>query len=188
MPSNQEDLAIGSLTSFSLDHILSGLDIPTQGLSNQLGLTGLSGFSSSQIYSEKWDDGDGFVGRGEGDDFEDEVTRELGEEGSDAEMQDVKMEAVSPILENEMLLDEVTPPPAKKRRKSVDGRKKAKKAAAVAQVVEKPQDVYDLFPSFRKDQILEFSELFKSRQVKRQRVKYKPVQCKTVLSLQPLSR
>lgn len=78
--------------------MLSGLDLPTgPGLSNQLGISGVPALSAKQIYNDRWDgEEEEAVGPGEGEDWEDEVDRELAEEDSDPEEQ-VKMEIQSPV-------------------------------------------------------------------------------------------
>ncbi|KAH9937380.1 uncharacterized protein B0H18DRAFT_1081579 [Fomitopsis serialis] len=70
------------LTGFSLNSVLSGLDLPT----------GPAGFTAQQIYNDKWDNDSEAVGPGEGEDWEAEVDKELEAEGSDRGGQ-VKMEA-----------------------------------------------------------------------------------------------
>lgn len=147
-----QDDAVSALTGFSLDHVLSDLSIPSTGLSNQLGISGIPTLSSSQIYNDKWDEDEGAVGAGEGEDFEDEVDRELKEE--EEEEEPVKMEAVSPVS------------PFKQRRVRV-----------VRRLVERPKTVYERFPSFEKNKVLDFTELFQGFAVKKSRVVKRPLQC-----------
>ena len=147
-----QDDAVSALTGFSLDHVLSDLSIPSTGLSNKLGISGIPTLSSSQIYNEKWDRDDGAVGAGEGEDFEDEVDRELKEEEEDEEP--VKMEFMSPVA------------PFKQRRVRV-----------VRRLVERPRTVYERFPSFEKNKVLDFTELFQGFAVKKSRVVKRPIQC-----------
>ena len=69
-----ESDVISTLTGFSLNSVLSGLDLPTgPGLSNQLGISGVAGFTANQIYNDKWGNDPDAVGPGEGEDWEDEV-------------------------------------------------------------------------------------------------------------------
>jgi transcription initiation factor TFIID subunit 1, fungi type len=140
------------LTGFSLDHILSDLSLPSAGLSNKLGISGIPTLSSSQIYNDKWDEEDGAVGAGEGEDFEDEVDRELKEE--EEEEDPVKMEVMSPTA------------PLKERRVRV-----------VRRLVERPKTVYERFPSFEKNKVLDFTELFQGFAVNKSRVVRRPLQC-----------
>lgn len=146
-----QDDAVSALTGFSLDHVLSDLSIPSTGLSNKLGISGIPTLSSSQIYNEKWDQDDGAVGAGEGEDFEDEVDRELKEE--EEEDDPVKMESMSPLA------------PFKPRRVRV-----------VRRLVERPRTVYERFPSFEKNKVLDFTELFQGFAVKKSRVVKRPIQ------------
>jgi hypothetical protein len=147
-----QDDAVSALTGFSLDHVLSDLSIPSTGLSNKLGISGIPTLSSSQIYNDKYDEDEGAVGAGEGEDFEDEVDRELKEE--EEEEEPVKMEAVSPVA------------PFKQRRVRI-----------VRRLVERPKTVYERFPSFEKNRVLDFTELFQGFAVKKSRVVKRPLQC-----------
>ena len=149
--SSQDD-AVSALTGFSLDHVLSDLSIPSTGLSNKLGISGIPTLSSSQIYNEKWKEDDGAVGAGEGEDFEDEVDRELKEEEED---EPVKMEFMSPLA------------PFKQRRR----------VRIVRRFVERPKTVYERFPAFEKNKVLDFTELFQGFAVKKSRVVKRPIQC-----------
>lgn len=150
---NESDV-ISTLTGFSLNNVLSGLDLPTgPGLSNQLGISGVAGFTANQIYNDKWENDPDAVGPGEGEDWEDEVDRELEAEGSD-EGEQVKMEAESP-----------QPVGPKERRKRI-----------VRRLVERPKTVYERFPTFEKNKILNFTELFKGYTTHRSRVSKRPFQ------------
>ena len=150
---HSQDDAVSALTGFSLDHVLSDLSIPSTGLSNKLGISGIPSLSSSQIYNEKWGRDDGAVGAGEGEDFEDEVDRELKEEEEDDEP--VKMEFMSPVA------------PFKQRRR----------VRVIRRLVERPKTVYERFPSFEKNKVLDFTELFQGFAVKKSRVVKRPIQC-----------
>ncbi|KAH9950995.1 hypothetical protein B0H21DRAFT_720844 [Amylocystis lapponica] len=102
---HEENDVIATLTGFSLDNVLTGLDLPTgPGLSNQLEY-------------KAWDDPDA-VGPGEGQDWEDEVDREFEQEESE------------------------------------DGAQMHRKE-------KRTRTVYERFPTFEKDKILDFTELFK---------------------------
>lgn len=147
----EENDVIGALTGFSLSHVLQGMSLPSgSGLQNQLGISGVSGFDSSHIYNNKWDQDDGAVGAGQGADWEDEVARELEEE--EEEEAEVKLEAESPGA---------MPP-------------KRKRIRVVRKLVERPKTVYERFPAFEKDKVLDFSELFQGYAVKKSRISKRP--------------
>jgi len=146
-----EDSVISTLTGFSLNNVLSGLSLSSGDLPGSLGITGLSALDAKQIYNDKWDD-DEAVGADQGEDFEDEVDREL-----EAEMPEdiVKMEEVqSPI----------------------GVRPKEKSVRVVKRLVERQKTVYERFPAFEKDKVLDFSELFKGYTVKKSRITKRPLQ------------
>jgi len=150
MSTQDENEAISALTGFSLNHILTDLSLPSgSGLSNQLGISGNPSLNSSQIYSDKWDE-DGAVGPGQGEDWEDEVDRELEAEGFDESP--VKMELDSPEA----------------------GRPKQKRVRVVKRLIERPKTVYERFPAFEKNRVLDFSELFKGYTGKKSRLVKKP--------------
>ncbi|GBE77413.1 Putative transcription initiation factor TFIID 111 kDa [Sparassis crispa] len=153
----EETDVIATLTGFSLNNVLDGLDLPTgPGLTNQLGISGLSGFSAGQIYNDKWDDADA-VGPGEGQDWEDEVDRELEAEESDDGAR-VKMEIESP--------KQMT--------------RKGKRKRVIHRRVERPKTVYERFPTFEKDKILDFTELFKGFTVQKSRISKRPFHVETI--------
>ena len=154
MSSQEENEAISQLTGFSLDHILTGLSLPSgSGLSNQLGISHSTALNPGQIYSERYndDDDDEAVGPGQGQDWEDEVDREMQDEGFDDSP--VKMEVHSP--ENYF-------------------RPKQRRVRVVKRVIERPKTVYERFPAFEKDKVLDFSELFKGYTAKKSRLVKKP--------------
>lgn len=151
MSALEENEAISALTGFSLDHLLTDLSLPTgAGLSNQLGISGLPSLNSSQIYSDQWDDE--AVGPGEGEDWEEEVDRELQQEGFEDS-------------------------PVKKELYSPDGiRRKRKRIRTVKRLIERPKSVYERFPAFEQNRVLDFSELFKGYTVRKSRLSKKPFQ------------
>lgn len=152
MSIQEENEVISQLTGFSLNHILTDLSLPSgTGLSNQLGISGSATLNSSQIYSDKWDE-DGAVGPGQGEDWEDEVDREMEDEVFDDAP--VKMEVDSPG----------------------DFRRKQRRVRVVKRLVERPKTVYERFPAFEKDRVLNFSELFKGYTGKKTRLVKKPFQ------------
>ncbi|RDX51861.1 hypothetical protein OH76DRAFT_1377827 [Lentinus brumalis] len=172
MSGQDEDSVIATLTGFSLNNVLSGLDLPTgPGLSNQLGISGVPAISAKQIYNDKWDeDEDVVVGAGEGQDWEDEVDRELAEEEEEDEEEGeeehgghVKMEVESPV--------------------QMAQRQKRKRI--IRRIVERPKNVYERFPSFEKDKVLDFTELFKGITIQKSRVIRRPF---TVESVYPKKR
>ena len=132
---------MSALSGFGLDHILQGLDLPsTSGLGNHLGISNISGFSwADNIYS------------GQGDDWEDEVDREVRGETDYHEALPVKKEDTPPSVG----------PPKRKTR-------------IVKKFVERPKTVSERFPTFEKDKVLDFSELFKGFAVKKSRITKKP--------------
>ncbi|KAG6832536.1 hypothetical protein H0H92_000165 [Tricholoma furcatifolium] len=159
MSTQDENDAISALTGFSLNHVLDGLSLPAgSGLTNQLGIAGLSALNSQQIYNDKWDDEDA-VGVGQGKDWEDEIDREMRDE-DESDDAAVKQEARSP-----------------------GGlRQKQKRVRVVKKLVERPKTVYERFPSFEKDKVLDFSELFKGFTVRKSRLGKRPFHAETVYS------
>ncbi|KAG9025969.1 hypothetical protein FRB95_009534 [Tulasnella sp. JGI-2019a] len=184
---DDDDFNPSTLSGLGLDTILADLELPSSSsLGNQLGLTGLSSFTSGRIFSGFAEDG--AIGVGEGDDFEDEVDREIQDEGVDADAVgegdgmelDVKMEAVTPHIgavaqspgnfDMPMGDDEdlFGPEPPRKRPR------KEKTRTTKKPVPVRPLDVKELFPSFEPGKILNFTELFRGRAIKKSRVKHKP--------------
>lgn len=138
-----------TLTGFSLNSVLSGLSLSTGDLPNSLGISGLSSLDAKQIYNDKWDDD--AVGADQGEDLEDEVNKEF-----ENEMPEdfVKMEVQSPV----------------------GMRPTEKRVRIVKRLVERPKTVYERFPAFEKDKVLDFSELFKGYTVKKSRITKRPLQ------------
>ncbi|KAI0361004.1 atypical/TAF1 protein kinase [Trametes cingulata] len=160
MAGQDENDVIATLTGFSLNNVLSGLDLPTgPGLSNQLGISGVPTLSAKQIYNDRWEgeDDDEVVGPGEGEDWEDEVDRELAEEETEQDGQ-VKMEVESPTQMG----------PKQKRKK------------IIRRLVERPKSVYERFPTFEKDKVLDFTELFKGVTVHKSRLSKRPFSVESV--------
>lgn len=133
-----------------MNSVLSGLSLSTGDLPNSLGISGLSSLDAKQIYNDKWDDDDA-VGADQGEDFEDEVDKEF-----ETEMPEdfVKMEVQSPV----------------------GMRPSEKRVRVVKRLVERPKTVYERFPAFEKDKVLDFSELFKGYTVKKSRITKRPLQ------------
>ncbi|KIK07513.1 hypothetical protein K443DRAFT_129177 [Laccaria amethystina LaAM-08-1] len=157
MANQDEHDAISALTGFSLSHVLDGLSLPTgSGLSNQLGISGLPALNPSQIYNDKWDEDDA-VGPEQGEDWEAEIDREMQEEEEESATGRVKQEVHSPVV-----------------------RKKGKRVRVVKRLVERPKSVYERFPAFEKNRILNFSELFKGYTVRKSRLAKRPYQVETV--------
>ncbi|KAI0095198.1 atypical/TAF1 protein kinase [Irpex rosettiformis] len=150
-----ESDAIAALTGFGLDSVLSGLDLPTgPGLSNQLGISGIPGITKQQIYNDRWEE-DGAIGAGEGEDWEEEVDREL-EQEPDYDGAVVKTELESPRV----------------------GRKEKKKRI-IRRLVERPKTVYERFPTFERDKVLDFTELLKGVTVHKSRISKRPFYLET---------
>lgn len=120
-------------------------------MSNQLGISGVPSFSKNQIFNDKWDDHDA-IGPGEGQDWEDEVDRELEAEGDDDEAH-VKTEMESPRMGK------------RDRRKRI-----------IRRLVERPKTVHQRFPTFERDKVLDFTELFKGYTVHKSRLAKRPFQ------------
>lgn len=151
MSTQEENDAISALTGLSLNHLLGGLSLPAgDGLANQLGISGIPALNSGQIYNEKWDEED-VVGLDQGKDWETEIDREMQEE-DESEDAYVKQETHSP-----------------------NGvRAKQKRVRVVKRLVERPKSVYERFPAFEKDKILDFSDLFKGYTVRKSRLAKRP--------------
>jgi transcription initiation factor TFIID subunit 1, fungi type len=81
------------------------------------------------------------------------VDRELKEE--EEEEEPVKMEFMSPLA------------PFKQPRR----------VRVIRRLVERPRTVYERFPSFEKNKVLDFTELFQGFAVKKSRVVKRPIQC-----------
>lgn len=181
-----DDFNPTTLSGLGLDSILADLELPSSSsLGNQLGLTGLSSFTSGRIFSGFAEDG--AIGVGEGDDFEDEVDQEIMDEGGQSDAggerpaidHDVKMEPVTPHIgaavhspgdfDIPMGDDEDLFGPEPPRKKPRRERARTVKTA----VPSRPIDVKELFPSFEPGKILNFTELFRGRAMKKSRVKHK---------------
>ncbi|KDR85407.1 hypothetical protein GALMADRAFT_234262 [Galerina marginata CBS 339.88] len=157
MSAQDENDAISALTGFSISHVLGDMALPVgDELSNRLGISGIPALNRNQIYSEKWDEDD-VVGPEQGEDWEDEIDREMREE-EESDGASVKQEAHSP--------NGVRP--------------KEKRTRIVKRLVERPKSVYERFPAFEKDKTLDFSELFKGYAVRKSRLSKRPYQVETV--------
>jgi len=157
MANRDESEAISALTGFSIKHVLGDLSLPSgDGLTNRLGISGLPSLNADQIYSDKWEDDDEVVGPEQGQDWEDEIDREMREEG-DGERTNVEREDQQRLV-----------------------RPKEKRMKIVKRLVERPKSVYERFPAFEKDKVLDFSELFKGYTVHKSRLSKRPYQGKYV--------
>lgn len=151
MSNQDENDAISALTGFSINHVLGDLALPAgDGLSNQLGISGIPALNSTQIYSEKWDED--AVGPEQGEDWEDEIDREMREE-EESDGMSIKQEVHSPGV-----------------------RQKQRRTRVVKRLVERPKSVYERFPAFEQDKVLDFSELFKGYTVRKSRLSKRPYQ------------
>lgn len=143
---------ISTLTGFSLNSVLQGLSLPTgSGLSSSLGISGVPALEASQIYNDKWDEDEEAVGADQGEDYEDEVDRELENESVAGDV--VKVEAQSPL----------------------SMRPKEKRVRIVKRLIERPRTVYERFPCFEKNKVLDFSDLFKGYTGKKSRITKRPL-------------
>lgn len=172
-----EDLFPSSLTGFGLDLVLASLQLPsTSALGNQLGLSGLDSDTTTRLFSGFAEEG--AIGKGEGEDYEDEVDLEIKREeqediwGSETDggphpLLPATTER-SPLHDDEPLNDEddIFGEPARKKRR------KMKKTRIVEE--KRPPDVLELFPDFEPGKILNFTELLKGHTLKKSRVKYRP--------------
>lgn len=150
MSAQDENEAIASLTGFSLSNILGDL-IPSSSSLSRLGLGGSSALNSGQIYGDKWDDDADAVGRDQGDDWEDQIDKEMELEEEDEDVSPVKAEPQSPgALQPE------------------------RRVKIIKRLVERPKSVYDRFPSFEPNKVLDFSELFKGYTVQKSRLSKRP--------------
>ncbi|KAJ7040380.1 TAF1 transcription initiation factor TFIID subunit TAF1 [Mycena alexandri] len=155
MSNQEEDDAISALTGLDLSNLLGDLIPSSSSLNNRLGLSG-SALNSSQIYGDKWDDDDDVVGRGQGEDWEDEI---------DKEMEGEAEEDVSPV---------------KAEPQSPGALKPERRVKIIKRLVERPQSVYERFPTFEPNKVLDFSELFKGYTVQKSRLSKRPFHIETV--------
>lgn len=125
--------------------MLRGLNLPGAGNLAQLGLPGLGGGASG------WESN---IYSGQGDDWEDEVDAEVRREG------DVVDDEPATVEEQEQ--------------EQEPKREEKKRTRIVKKLVEKPKTVYERFPTFATDKILDFTELFKGFAVKKSRITKKP--------------
>ncbi|KAK2461592.1 hypothetical protein APHAL10511_006055 [Amanita phalloides] len=155
MTGRDENDAVSALTGLSLNQVLGGLSLPAgAGLTNQLGIAGIPSLTQGQIYSDKWDDEDA-VGPDQGEDWEAEIDREMQEEEEEEDGL-VKKEAGSP-----------------------DALKRQRRVRIVRRLVERPRSVYERFPTFDKNKVLDFTELFKGYTAPKSRLVKRPFQLET---------
>lgn len=120
------------------------MQLPSGNLSNRLGIAGIPSLNSKQIYNDSWDDD--AIGAEQGEDWEDEVDRELENE----------------VLPEEAYIKEEVHSPVALRRE--------KKIRVVRRLVERPKTVYERFPAFEQGKVLDFTELFKGYTAKKSRI------------------
>ncbi|EEB88019.1 hypothetical protein MPER_14393, partial [Moniliophthora perniciosa FA553] len=106
-------------------------------------------------YNESYDED--AVSADQGEDWEDEIDKELAAEGG---------------MDTMRIKEEVKSPGAIKP--------KQKRVRVVKRRVERPKSVYERFPAFEKDKILDFSELFKGYTVQKSRLGKRPFHVETV--------
>jgi transcription initiation factor TFIID subunit 1 len=150
MSAQEENEAISALTGFSLTNILGDLVPSSSSLTNRLGLSGTSALNVNQIYGDKWDDDEDAVGRDQGEDWEDQIDKEMEEEGDD-DISPVKAEPQSP-----------------------GALKPERRVKIIKRLVERPKSVYERFPSYEQNKVLDFSELFKGYTVQKSRLSKRP--------------
>ncbi|KAF7307124.1 DUF3591 domain-containing protein [Mycena indigotica] len=155
MSAQEENEAISALTGFSLSSILGDLVPSSSSITNRLGL-GTSLLSASQIYGDQFGTDDGAVGHGQGDDWEDQIDREM--EGEvDEELPLVKAEPQSPTA-----------------------LKPKRRVKIVKRLVERPKTVYERFPAYDPNRVLDFTELFKGYTGQKSRLTKRPFHIDTV--------
>lgn len=147
MPTQEETDAINAFTGFSLNQILDGMAIPASSALSQLGISsGLSGLNG--LYRQG--DDDEAVGLDQGEDWEAQIDKEMEEEEEEDAI--VKVEPMSPST----------------------SQSKQRRVRVVKRLVERPKTVYERFPTFEKDKVLDFSELFKGYTVRKPRISRRP--------------
>ncbi|KAF8516697.1 TAF1 transcription initiation factor TFIID subunit TAF1 [Hysterangium stoloniferum] len=133
-----------------------GLDHVLKGL-NLPSTSSLGGQLGSGLGGFSWEQN---IYSGQGDDWEDEVDAEVRRE------EDIREED-GPAVKLEEANLEVSQPTRRTR--------------IVKKLIERPKTVYERFPTFEKDKILDFSELFKGFAVKKSRITKKPFNVEIVL-------
>lgn len=160
MSAQEENEAISALTGFSLTNILGDLIPSSTSLTNRLGLSGTSALNAAQIYGDKWDDDADAVGRDQGEDWEDQIDKEMEEEGEEDVL--VKAEPQSP-----------------------GALKPERRVKIIKRLVERPKSVYERFPSFEQNKILDFSDLFKGYTVQKSRLSKRPFHSEFAFNIIP---
>jgi transcription initiation factor TFIID subunit 1 len=132
------------------------VNVNSLGTFSALGLdfSGGLGLDLGQSFDPSWAYEDGAVGTGQGDDWEDTVDQEIGDE--DEPMDDVKEEIASPGL----FSPAASPKPPRRRL--------VKKTRTI--VVERKPTVKDMFPTFNPTGTCDFTELFKGRVPSKSRI------------------
>ncbi|KAG8986866.1 hypothetical protein FRB90_003723, partial [Tulasnella sp. 427] len=154
-----------AIRGLGLDTVLAALELPSSAsLGNHLGLSGLDFYTSSRLFAGFSEEG--AIGVGEGDDYEDEVDMEIKKEEEDVDMS--AMSPLRPVVATPSEYgdgddDLFGPEPPRKRRKKAKATQKP--------IAERPKDVRELFPTFEPGKVLDFTDLFKGRAIKKSRVK-----------------
>lgn len=148
-PSTDENAAVSALSGFSINNVLEDLSLPSSGLTNRLGISGIPLLDSKQIYNDKYDDEDA-VGPELGEDWEAQIDQEMRDEDAADVFGDAQYE------------------------ETLQKKVKQKRVRVVKRMVERPKSVYERFPSFEKDKILNFSELFKGYTAQKSRLAKRP--------------
>ncbi|KAJ7193380.1 TAF1 transcription initiation factor TFIID subunit TAF1 [Mycena pura] len=155
MSTQEENEAISALTGFSLTNIIGDLIPSSSSLTSRLGLNA-STLSSNQIYGEQYDTDEGAVGHGQGEDWEDQIDKEMQDEGDD-DVASVKAEPLSPSAFQPQ-----------------------RRVRIIKRLVERPKSVYERYPSFDRAKVLDFTELFKGYTVQKSRLSKRPFHIETV--------
>ncbi|KZV87746.1 hypothetical protein EXIGLDRAFT_620250 [Exidia glandulosa HHB12029] len=140
----------------------------TEGL-DRVGLANRSALSTKQIYQDVSDEEEEAIGMDQGRDWEDEVDREIVREPHFTlpPLPGPSSRALQPPAPPRPVATQ--PPRGEKRKKTI----------IVRREVEKPKTVYELYPAFERDRVLDFSELFKGFVVNKSRISKRPFTVET---------
>ncbi|KZV94138.1 hypothetical protein EXIGLDRAFT_767429 [Exidia glandulosa HHB12029] len=168
MAGNDESAAVSALTGLGIDSILAEMGMSTEGL-DRVGLANRSALSTKQIYQDVSDEEEEAIGMDQGRDWEDEVDREIVREPHFTlpPLPGPSSRALQPPAPPRPVVAQ--PPRGEKRKKTI----------IVRREVEKPKTVYELYPAFERDRVLDFSELFKGFVVNKSRISKRPFTVET---------
>ncbi|EJD52150.1 hypothetical protein AURDEDRAFT_181675 [Auricularia subglabra TFB-10046 SS5] len=167
MSAQDEISAVSSLTGLGLGGLLAELGVDAEGL-ERVGFGNKTALSAKEIYKDdsEEDGEEEHIGMDQGRDWEDEIDREIARE-----------EPQQPRLQPPPLPGpgEVVAP----KSKALVPADKKKKTMIVRKEIERPKTVYELYPAFERDGVLDFSELFKGFAVTKSRVSKRPFSAET---------